>query len=141
MKTIVVEGRFDQVVLMTLFSQIEGKNITFREAMGFSNVFAISKTLVDYGHDVLAVLDTDSGKSGDDNRKILNRIMSPGVSGRMIDIVWMDPCIEDVLNKAVPDRNIHQKKGVVLRQVIDKYRAKILALDEFKQIQDFIDGK
>jgi len=139
MKAVVVEGKFDQVVLETLFPQIAQRKIMLREAHGFSNVFAVAKALKDYGYDVLAVLDTDTNKPGNDNRKVMERIQTTGIVGRSINIVWMDASIEEVLKRANP--NIHLNgSGIVLQQGIKKYRGAILALDEFNKIQEFIGG-
>ena len=166
MKSIVVEGKFDYLVLETLFPQMSRRRVVLRVAYGFSNVFAVSKTLVDYGHEVLAVLDTDTNVSGNDNRVIMNRIQSKGYVGRKINIVWMDSCIEDVLRRAIPKMSrsinanniclkpkrravpvyktsggITNSREIVLKQTINRNRDAIMALTEFMQIKKFIEGK
>ena len=73
MKTIVVEGNFDCFILNTLFPD---SKVKIRIAQGFSNVLSVSRTLIDYGFDVLIVLDTDTNVSGLDNRMIIQRLMN-----------------------------------------------------------------
>lgn len=140
MKAIVVEGLFDHIVIGTLFPKIKERNIMLREALGFSNVFAVSKTLIDFGYDVLMVLDTDSNVAGHDNRLTIERIMGNRNIGGKIEIVWMDPFIELVLDKVVPGiwkMKKNHSQGVM--RAIYSNRDKILQLDEFKQIARFID--
>lgn len=139
MKSIVVEGKTDYYVLKILFPHLNDRNVEVRVAQGFSNVFAVSKSLVDYGYEVLAVLDTDSNIHGDDNRKIMSRLLSPSMTGRKIDVVWMNSCLEDVLKKASPNIHLNHGNGIILQQSIRKNKASILRLDEFQQIQSFID--
>lgn len=81
MKSIVVEGKTDSVVLQTLFPDMMEKQVSIRIAQGFSNVLATSKTLIDYGYVVLAMLDTDSKMPGKDIREIVKRMQSSGVAG------------------------------------------------------------
>lgn len=109
-------------------------------AQGLSNVFASAKSLIDFGFDVLAILDTDTNIPGNDNREIMKRIQTSGLAGRPINIVWMDACIEDVLRKA--NSNMFQKKskGIVLKQAVNKNKDAILALEEFRKIEEFING-
>lgn len=140
MKAVVVEGKFDLVVLETLFPQCAQRRIMLREAHGFSNVFAVTKALKDYGYDVLAVLDTDTDKPGNDNRKVIERIQTTGIVGRAINIVWMDANIEDVLKRANPNIHLQYGNGIILQQGIRKYKNAILALEEFRKIQEFIGG-
>lgn len=140
MKSIVVEGKTDSVVLQTLFPDMMEKEVSIRIAQGFSNVLATSKTLIDYGYEVLAMLDTDSKMPGKDIREIVKRMQSSGVAGRTVDIVWMDSCIEDVLRKANPVMFSKKAGGVSLKQAINKNKDALLALEEFKKIQEFING-
>ena len=137
MKSIVVEGHVDYEILRILFPDIQKNKIAIRPAQGFSGVFAVSKTLADYGFDVLAILDTDTHIPGNDNKKVMNRISDFGLIGRDINIVWMDSCLEDVLRKVDSNINLGYK-GVVLQQSIHKNRDGILKLNEFKAIQEFI---
>lgn len=140
MKAIVVEGLTEYTVLNTLFPTIERKKVKLYVAQGFSNVFASAKSLIDFGFDVLAILDTDTNIPGNDNREIMKRIQTSGLAGRPINIVWMDACIEDVLRKA--NSNMFQKKskGIVLKQAVNKNKDAILALEEFRKIEEFING-
>lgn len=142
MKAIVVEGNTDIQVLITLFPEIKEKGIMLRSAQGFSNVFAVSRTLMDYGYNVLLVLDTDTHIHGHDNRIIVDRIQSNVIAGRRLNIVWMDSCIEMVLEKAV--HGIWQLKKSHrhdLERVVWDKRQDIKNLDEFKRIAEFIDGE
>ena len=140
MKTIVVEGHTDFIVMETLFPQMRINDVTIRIAQGFSNVFAVAKTLIDYGVEVLAVLDTDTRIPGNDNRVIMKRIQESGLAGRTINIVWMDSCIEDVLSKTNAEMFSKKARGVNLKQAVLDNMEALLKLDEFKQIQEFIEG-
>lgn len=140
MKTIVVEGETDYVVMKTLFPQMKVNDVTIRIAQGFSNVFAVAKTLIDYGVEVLAVLDTDTNIPGNDNRVIMKRIQESGLAGRTINIVWMDSSIEDVLSRTNTEMFSKKAKGINLKQAVLDNKVALLELDEFKQIQDFIEG-
>ena len=140
MKSIVVEGKTDFVVLDTLFPEIKEKGIMLRSAQGFSNVFAVSKTFMDYGYKVLIMLDTDSNILGHDNRIIVDRIQSNVMVGRMMNIVWMDSCLEKVLERAVPGIwRIKKTNTHELGSVISENRRAIKDLEEFKKIAEFID--
>jgi hypothetical protein len=139
MKSIVVEGQSDYIVMETLFPEMARYNVTLRVALGFSNVFAVAKSLIDHGIDVLAVLDTDTNIPGNDNREIMTRIQKLGVAGRIINIVWMDSCLEDVLRKGnitIIDKS--RSGGEKLRQEVLKNKSALLRLDEFRKIQEFI---
>ena len=140
MKVIVVEGLTEYTVLDTLFPALAGKKVKLYVAQGFSNVFASAKSFIDFGFDVLAVLDTDTNIPGNDNRDIMKRIQTSGLAGRPINIVWMDACIEDVLRRA--NLNMFQKnnRGIILKQAVNKNKDAILALDEFRKIEEFIEG-
>lgn len=50
----------------------------------------------------------------------------------------MDSCIEDVLRKANPVMFSKKAGGVSLKQAINKNKDALLALEEFKKIQEFI---
>lgn len=140
MKAIVVEGNTDILVLITLFPEIKEKGIMLRSAQGFSNVFAVSKTLMDFGYNVLLMLDTDTNIHGHDNRIIVERIQSNVIASRRLNIVWMDSCIEMVLEKAVPGIWQFKKSHTHdLGRVIWDNRQAIKNLDEFKRIAEFID--
>lgn len=115
-------------------------DVTIRIAQGFSNVFAVAKTLIDYGVEVLAVLDTDTRIPGNDNRIIMKRIQESGLVGRTINIVWMDSCIEDVLRKTNSEMFSKKTRGVNLKQAVLDNKESLLELDEFKQIQEFVEG-
>ena len=140
MKTIVVEGHTDFIVMKALFPQMRENDVTIRIAQGFSNVFAVAKTLIDYGVEVLAVLDTDTRIPGNDNRVIMKRIQESGLAGRTINIVWMDSCIEDVLCKTNAEMFSRKARGINLKQAVLDNKEALLKLDEFKQIQEFIVG-
>ena len=140
MKAIVVEGLTEYTVLNTLFPTMAGKNVKLYVAQGFSNVFASAKSLIDFGFDVLAVLDTDTNIPGNDNREIMKRIQTSGLVGRPINIVWMDACIEDVLRKVNSNMFQEKNRGIILKQAVNKNKNAILALDEFRKIQEFIEG-
>lgn len=137
MKAIVVEGKTDYHVLEALFPDIQKKEFKLHLANGFSGVLAVSKALIDYGCEVLAILDTDTRISGNDNRNIMSRIQSTGLLTRSINIVWMDSCMEDVLKKVDPGIQL-KYVGAALQQYIRKYKEAILQLNEFRLIQDFI---
>lgn len=142
MKSIVVEGKTDFVVLDTLFPEIREKGIMLRSAQGFSNVLAVSKTLMDFGYKVLIMLDTDTNIHGHDNRVIVERIQSNIISGRRTNIVWMDSCLEMVLEKAVPDIwHIKKTNTHELAEVVWHNRQAIKELEEFKRIAEFIEEK
>ena len=87
MKTIVVEGKTEYIVLQALFPQLATNGITIRVAYGFSNVFSLSRALIDYGMETLIILDTDSNILGHDNRVVLQRIDSSVFIGREMNIV------------------------------------------------------
>ena len=72
MKTIIVEGKTDAVILQILFPEIRDHHIELRVAMGFSNVISIGKAFIDHGRDVLLVMDTDTNIPGVDNRNVFN---------------------------------------------------------------------
>lgn len=139
MKAIVVEGKYDYAVLEGLFPQLS-KRVMLRHAQGFSSAFAMMKTLIDYGYEVLAVFDTDSNKPDNDNRKIIERILPNNIVGRHFTIVWMDSCIEDVLERAVPGFNKGRITDRSLMTKATRYRQEIFKLSEFQEIQKFIDG-
>ena len=140
MKSIVVEGKTDYVVLDTLFPEIREKGIMLRSAQGFSNVFAVSKTLMDFGYKVLLMLDTDTNIHGHDNRVIVERIQSNNIAGRRTNIVWMDSCLEMVLEKAVPGIwHIKKANTHELADVVWHNRQTIKELEEFRRIAEFIE--
>ena len=142
MKAIVVEGYIDAMVIKALFPDLSDSNINIREGQGFSNVLAVSKSLIDYGCEVLAVLDTDTHRPGNDNREIVKRMQSTGLAGRPINILWMDPCLEKVLLSANSKMNLRfEGKGGRFIQEIKKNRNRILELNEFKKIKSFIEEK
>lgn len=138
MKSIVVEGYQDAMILGILFPKIKEKGISLRVAQGFSNVLAISRTLEDYKVDVLAVLDTDTNIPGNDNRTILSRIQSKGIVGRHLRIAWMDPNIEGLLKQVDPSVSLHD---VALRDFILHNRSRIASLEGFMMISSFIEKK
>lgn len=141
MKSIVVEGNFDYVVVKELFPHINESKTSFRIAQGFSSAFAMMKALVDYGNDVLAILDTDSNRPNNDNRDIMARILPNSYEARNFKIVWMDSCIEDVLERAVPGitRGINKVNSVV-KQRVAQHRRVIIQLPEFQEIKEFVEG-
>lgn len=141
MKAIIVEGQFDCALLQFLFPQIEQRNIVLYTAHGFSNVFAVSKTFLDHGYDVLAVLDTESHKPGNNNRIVVERILSNNLIRRNLHIVWMDPFIEKVIDRAIPGfwhGNLPHHH--TLMQFLERNRTALLHLDEFQKIASFIEG-
>ena len=141
MKAIIVEGQSDLIVIQTLFPHIARRKIMLRAASSFSNVFAVSKTLKDYGYEVLAVLDTDTNIPGNDNRKVMDRInQTPGLAGRSINIGWMDANLEDVLRKGNVVKVNKKTGGINLRQEVKKNKAALLGLDEFQKIHKYIEG-
>ena len=140
MKAIVVEGRYDYKVLMGLFPQID-RRIMLRHAQGFSSAFAMMKTLIDYGYEVMAVFDTDSNRPETDNRKLMERIYPNELSGRSFKIVWMDACIEDVLERAVKGFNRGIRKDDMVEAKAARFRQAILNMPEFQEIQRFVEGE
>lgn len=141
MKTIVVEGKTEYIVLQALFPQLATNGITIRVAYGFSNVFSLSQALIDYGMETLIILDTDSNILGHDNRVVLQRIDSSVFIGREMNIVWMDPCIELVLHKVIPEiRHLRKSDNREIRTIISQNRETILDLEEFKKIEEFINN-
>lgn len=140
MKAIVVEGRYDYKVLMGLFPQID-RRIMLRHAQGFSSAFAMMKTLIDYGYEVMAVFDTDSNRPETDNRKLMDRIYPNELSGRSFKIVWMDACIEDVLERAVSGFNRGIRNDDMVEAKAARNRQAILNLPEFQEIQRFVEGE
>lgn len=138
MKAIVVEGRYDYQIIIGLFPQIE-KKLMLRPAHGFSSAFAMMKSLIDYGYDVLAVFDTDTDRPNNDNRKIMEKIYPNELVGRSFKIVWMDSCIEDVLERAVPGFNRGIRKDDMVAVKATRNKQAILAMPEFQEIQRFIE--
>lgn len=53
----------------------------------------------------MAVFDTDTDRLDNDNRRIMERISLVNLAERNFKIVWMDFCIEDVLERSVPGFN------------------------------------
>ena len=53
----------------------------------------------------MAVFDTDTDRLDNDNRRIMERISLENLAERNFKIVWMDFCIEDVLERSVPGFN------------------------------------
>lgn len=139
MKALVVEGRYDYQVIKGLFPQVE-KKLMLRPAHGFSSAFAMMKSLIDYGYDVLAVFDTDTDRPNNDNRKIMEKIYPNNLVGRSFKIVWMDSCIEDVLERAVPGFNRGIRKDDMVAMKATRNRQAILAMPEFQEIQRFIEN-
>lgn len=139
MKAIVVEGRYDYLIIIGLFPQIE-KKLMLRPAHGFSSAFAMMKSLIDYGYDVLAVFDTDTDRPNNDNRKIMEKIYPNELVGRSFKIVWMDSCIEDVLERAVPGFNRGIRKDDMVAVKATRNKQAILAMPEFQEIQRFIEN-
>ncbi len=139
MKALVVEGRYDYQVIIGLFPQVE-KKLMLRPAHGFSSAFAMMKSLIDYGYDVLAVFDTDTDRPNNDNRKIMEKIYPNNLVGRSFKIVWMDSCIEDVLERAVPGFNRGIRKDDMVAMKATRNRQAILAMPEFQEIQRFIEN-
>ena len=139
MKALVVEGRYDYQVIIGLFPQVE-KKLMLRPAHGFSSAFAMMKSLIDYGYDVLAVFDTDTDRPNNDNRKIMEKIYPNNLVGRSFKIVWMDSCIEDVLERAVPGFNRGIRKDDMVAMKATRNRQAILAIPEFQEIQRFIEN-
>lgn len=140
MKAIIIEGKTDYVVLSTLFPQLEERRIVVHIAQGFSNVFAIARTFLDHGYEVLVMMDTDSHIPGNDNKIIVERILSNSPYGRGLKIVWMDPFIERVLDRAVPGFFRGNKPTIHnLRTFLESNRNNILRLDEIQKIKSFID--
>jgi hypothetical protein len=70
----------------------------------------------------------------------MKRIQTSGLVGRPINIVWMDACIEDVLRKVNSNMFQEKNRGIILKQAVNKNKNAILALDEFRKIQEFIEG-
>ena len=140
MKAIIVEGKTDYVVLNYLFPQLAERRVVVHIAQGFSNVFAIARTFLDHSYEVLVMMDTDSHIPGNDNKNIIERILSNSPYGRGLKIVWMDPFIERVLDRAVPGF-FHGNKPTIhnLRTFLESNRNNILRLDEFQKIESFID--
>ena len=139
MKSIVVEGVRDSIVLDILFPEIKEKHITLRIAQGFSNVLAVTRTLMDYGHNVLIMLDTDSNLPGQDKRMVLDRLQSNVFVGRRMNIVWMDSCLEMVLERAIPGIwTLRKNRTQEFSHVIMENEKPLKELDEFKKIAAFI---
>lgn len=88
----------------------------------------------------LCMMDTDSHIPGNDNKTIIERILSNNPYRRGLKIVWMDPFIERVLDRAVPGfyrgnkPSIHNPKNF-----LESYRENIIRLDEFQKIESFIE--
>ena len=140
MKYLVVEGLFESQIIDCLFPDLTIKGVTLRVASGFSNTLAFTKSLVDYGFEVLTIIDTDTNIPDNDNREILNRIRSIGYIRNAIKIVWMDPCMANVVRKVIPDFPDDIEKGfsvIQLSRKINKYKNDILKLNEFRIISDF----
>ena len=140
MKAVVVEGRYDYKVLMGLFPHVD-RGIMLRHAHGFSSALSMMKTLIDYGYEVMAVFDTDSDKPETDNRKLMDRLYPNDFSGRSFKIVWMDACIEDVLERAVPGFKRGIRNDDMVETKAARFRSDILKLPEFQDIQSFVEGK
>lgn len=138
MKVIVVEGESDALILKKLFPEIDETNIRIKSAGGFSNVLATARAYVDYGCDVMLVMDTDTNVPGIDNRKSFQRLSETPLVGRFLNIVWMDPYIEAVLSKAgvnIPKGKRYYSK---MLHVIDEYKKSIYELKEFRDIYEFV---
>ena len=141
MKAIVVEGNTDYIVIKSLFPSLEGQGIMVRIAQGSSNVFAVAKALNDYGYKVMVVLDTDSDKPGFDKRPFIQNRWDIGLTGRDIEVVWMDPYIEKVLGRVVPDlKNGKNKRIRSFDYLLERYKDGILGLVEFKKLKEFIEN-
>lgn len=138
MKVLVVEGESDALILQGIFSEIDDVNIHLKNAGGFSNVLAIAKAYVDYGCDVMLIMDTDANVPGIDNRKSFQRLSETPLVGRFLNIVWMDPYIEAVLSRAgvnIPKGKRYYSK---IKKLVDEHKKSILELTEFKKIAEFI---
>lgn len=138
MKVIVVEGESDALILKKLFPEIDETNICIKSAGGFSNVLATARAYVDYGCDVMLVMDTDTNVPGIDNRKSFLRLSETPLVGRFVHVVWMDPYIEAVLSRiGVPIQKGKQYYSKMLH-VIDENIKSISELKEFRDIYDFV---
>lgn len=138
MKVIVVEGESDALILRNLFPDIGRNNIAIKVANGFSNILAIAKTLIDYGCDVLLIMDTDSNVPGINNRESFQHLCDTPLVGRFPNIVWMDPYIEAVISKANLQFVLHKKISSKNLSIIVEHRNRICQLSEFMQINEFI---
>ena len=141
MKAIIVEGQFDCILLQLLFPQIGHKKIVLHIANGFSNVFAVSKAFIDHGYDVLAVLDTESHIPGRNNKIVVERILLNNPNRRNINIVWMDPFTEKVIDRVFPGfwhGNTPNRR--TLMEFLKRYRTTLLHLEEFQRISSFIES-
>lgn len=135
MKTIIVEGCTDEIIISTLFEDILIGKVEIRVAMGFSNAISIAKTLIDFHQKVLLVMDTDSDRSIYDNRTIFNRLNTGRFPSRYGKVIWMDPCIDSILSQIIPDI---KEKGRKINDVIKNNKEKILQIKEFQEIRKFI---
>lgn len=135
MKTIIVEGCTDEIIISTLFEDILIGKVEIRVAMGFSNAISIAKTLIDFHQKVLLVMDTDSDCSIYDNRTIFNRLNTGRFPSRYGKVIWMDPCIDSILSQIIPDI---KGKGRKINDVIKNNKEKILQIKEFQEIRKFI---
>lgn len=135
MKTIIVEGCIDEIIISTLFEDILIGKVEIRVAMGFSNAISIAKTLIDFHQKVLLVMDTDSDRSIYDNRTIFNRLNTGRFPSRYGKVIWMDPCIDSILSQIIPDI---KGKGRKINDVIKNNKEKILQIKEFQEIRKFI---
>lgn len=107
--------------------------------MGFSNVISVARALIDYGEDVLMIMDTDSNIPNHDKRHIIDHIGRISMTGRPFEIVWMDPFIERVIERVVPEISEIRKTNSrnIVNLIIDK-RNSILSLEEFEKIRNYI---
>lgn len=135
MKTIIVEGCTDEIIISTLFEDILIGKVEIRVAMGFSNAISIAKTLIDFHQKVLLVMDTDSDRSIYDNRTIFNRLNTGRFPSRYGKVIWMDPCVDSILSQIIPDI---KGKGRKINDVIKNNKEKILQIKEFQEIRKFI---
>lgn len=140
MKTIIVEGKTDAVILQILFPEIGDNHIELRVAMGFSNVISIGKAFIDHGRDVLLVMDTDTNIPGVDNRNIFNRINNNHIGNQLYKIAWLDPNIDVVLSKFDPiiNRGLRKISQRELRKILDAKKPEIIESAGFKEICEFI---
>lgn len=136
MKIILVEGQTDSIIVRALFGDKLRDNTEIRITHGFSSMIAMAKTLIDYDYKVLLVADSDSNDPNNNVRSYFERYQTEALAGRRPEIVWMEPCIENVISRAHVDART--KKGLSSANTIKHYKADILRLTEFKKISDFL---
>ncbi|MCQ2249766.1 MAG: hypothetical protein MJZ66_01515 [Bacteroidales bacterium] len=122
---IVVDSKSDSSVIKALFPN---SNMNVMIANGFSNVLAISTTLIDFKQNLLIV--TDAGADKEKKSWLMHSILGD------CNVVWMDPNMDTVLKKAVPTYN----SSLDLDETVKNNSASILSQPQFMDIKRYLNA-